>query len=278
MEDQFLGNRPVHDSHPPCRNNSFLSRQSFAHGPTDYLTVIEIDDYCQIQPSTLGTDICDVRDPHFAWTGGVEHLVQQVRCNWIIMLGVCGYFEPLWLSCPQLSSLHDPGYTVYGYGPAIYPKLFSDPRATVGLIALFKDIHNLDQQLLVLLPAVRWSAAKPFVITGSAHLKYFAHHLNGKTRTVIAHKLVDFPSLLEKMLTAFFKMSLSILASRSSLRNRAFSFSRSVILGFPLPGKLLYSYFWYSLLQRYNYSQGSLTHRQSLGHCPLQTNVRQPSA
>jgi len=170
------------------------------------------------------------------------------------MLGICCHLEPFGHPCLQLSSPHDPGYPVFGYRPTINPKLFGDPRAAVGLVTFFEDIHGLNQQLFIILPAGRWSAAKPFVITGSAHLKYFAHHLNGKTGTVIAQKLVDFPSLLEKMLTTFFKISLSIFASRSSLRNRAFSFSRSVILGFHLPGKLLFSYFWYSLLQRYNNS------------------------
>jgi uncharacterized protein len=43
-----------------------------------------------------------------------------------------------------------------------------------------------------------------------------AHHLNVKSNTVIIYELVDFPSLLEKMLTAFFKISLSIFAWRSS--------------------------------------------------------------
>jgi hypothetical protein len=96
------------------------------------------------------------------------------------------------------------GRQSFAPGPSIYLKFFRDPRAAIGLIAFFEDIHDLNQQLFILLPSGRWSAAKPFVITGSTHIKYFAHHLNGKTGTVIAHKLVDFPSLLEKMLTAFF--------------------------------------------------------------------------
>jgi len=79
-------------------------------------------------------------------------------------------------------------------------------------------------------------------------------HLNGRSGAVITYKLVNFPSLLEKMLTAFFKMSLSIFASRSSFFSRAFSLSRSVILGFPFPGKLFLSYCWYFLRHRYNNS------------------------
>ena len=50
VEDQLLGNRPVPDSHPPGRNNSFLSRQSLAHGPTYYLPVIEIAKSGQTEP------------------------------------------------------------------------------------------------------------------------------------------------------------------------------------------------------------------------------------
>lgn len=54
-----------------------------------------------------------------------------------------------------------------------------------------------------LLPANRGSASKPFVLTDPANLNYFAHHRNRRSGPVIAHELADFPSLLEKMLTAF---------------------------------------------------------------------------
>jgi len=51
-------------------------------------------------------------------------------------------------------------------------------------------------------------------------------------------KLVDLPSLLEKMLTAFFNISLSIWASLSSFFRRIISFCSDVKLAFPFPEKL----------------------------------------
>jgi hypothetical protein len=72
------------------------------------------------------------------------------------------------------------------------------------------------------------------IVAASSHPKYFAHPLNGKSNGGIANELIDFPSLLEKMLTTFFEISLSIFASRSYFHNRAFSFSKSVSLSIPL--------------------------------------------
>jgi hypothetical protein len=65
----------------------------------------------------------------------------------------------------------------------------------------------------------------------------FTHHLNGISHTVITYELIDFPSLTEKMLIAFFNISRSIFASRNSFRNLVFCLSRSVIFGLPFPGK-----------------------------------------
>jgi hypothetical protein len=92
------------------------------------------------------------------------------------------------------------------------------------------------------------------IVAASSHPKYFAHHLNGKSSGGIANELGDFPSLLEKMLTTFFEISLSIFASWSYFCNRAFSLSKSISLGIPLTGKLLFSYFWYSLRHWFNNS------------------------
>ena len=55
------------------------------------------------------------------------------------------------------------------------------------------------------------------------------------------HELEYFPSFLEKMPTAFFRISRSMQMSASSLRDRAFSVSSGLNFFFPLPGKLAVS-------------------------------------
>lgn len=170
------------------------------------------------------------------------------------MFGISCHNKSLRLPGSNTSSSHHFGNPVSGYYPTACFQLFCHPRATIGLITSFKNAHDLCQKFFILLPAEGWTTFQLLIIAAFSHLKYFAHLLNGKSGAVIAYKLIDFPSLLEKMLTAFFKISLSILASRSSLLSLATSLSRSVIFGFPLPGKLFFSYRWYSLRHRYNNS------------------------
>jgi len=170
------------------------------------------------------------------------------------MPGICCCNELLGFSGLDIGCPHNIGDPLPGYFPALCSYLLCDPWTAICFMTILKNIHNLYQQVLVLLPASRRAIFHPFIITTFSHLKYFAHHLNGKSGSVITYKLVDFPSLTEKMLTAFFKMSLSICAFRSAFFNRAFSLSRSVIFGLPWSGKLLFSYLWYSLRQRYNTS------------------------
>ena len=170
------------------------------------------------------------------------------------MLRIGSYFEFLSSFGPQISSTHHSGNFILPYRPSSFLQLTSHPYAPITLLTLFKYLHDLYQKLLIQFPTVGGTLFEPAIITAFGHLKHFTHHLNGKSGSVITYELVDLPSLLEKMLTAFFKMSLSILASRSSFCNRAFSFSKSVILGFPFPGKLLSWYFSCSLLHRYNNS------------------------
>ena len=68
------------------------------------------------------------------------------------------------------------------------------------------------------------------------------------------HELEYFPSFLEKMPTAFFRISRSMQMSASSLRDRAFSVSSGLNFFFPLPGKLAVSFDANSLRQRYSSS------------------------
>ena len=117
------------------------------------------------------------------------------------------------LSSPDLCCTHHASNAIFGHPPALGPQFLSYPGTAVGLSAVFKNIHNPGQQILIILPAHGRCVFKPCIATAFCQLENLAHHLNGKSGAMIVYELVDFPSLLEKMLTAFFKMSLSILAS-----------------------------------------------------------------
>jgi hypothetical protein len=123
-----------------------------------------------------------------------------------------------------------------------------------------KNVHKLCQEFFILLPTKRKAFFYPSIIAAFSHHEYFAHHLNGKSGAVIANKLIDFQSLLENMMTAMFKMSLSSLALRISFFSRAFSFFSSVIFGFPCQE------YCYSLCHRYNNS-GRIQNSSAISWC-----------
>lgn len=78
---------------------------------------------------------------------------------------------------------------------------------------------------------------QPLIIPAFAHPNSLTHLLNGKSGVVHRYELKYFPSLLEKMLTAFFRMFRSISAFFNSFFNRAISRWSSVILALPFPEK-----------------------------------------
>src|SRR5690606_11244040 len=70
----------------------------------------------------------------------------------------------------------------------------------------------------------------PIIITATAHLHYFAHLLNRKITPIICYKSISFRSPLEKMLMAFLRISLSIVASFKAFLNNLFSCSRFLLV------------------------------------------------
>src|SRR5690606_10720314 len=94
------------------------------------------------------------------------------------------------------------------------------------------------------------------VVAASGHLKDPAHLPDSKYVLVVFHEPEYLLSLLEKMLTAFFRMSRSISASFRAFFNWAISRCSAVIRGFPLPAKLASPTALCSRLQRRTISAG----------------------
>jgi len=70
----------------------------------------------------------------------------------------------------------------------------------------FLDLH--DEFMLFELPQTD-RVVKPVIIAAGTHLKHFTHLLNGKLVSMLLYESEYRQSPLEKMLTAFFKISLS---------------------------------------------------------------------
>ena len=140
------------------------------------------------------------------------------------------------------------------HGEFASEEVWRNSGATIGFLAFQINVPDLFHQSLIFNIPFCWFSALPLIICTPGNAKYLAHLPNGKLGAVPAYKPVCFPSLLEKMLTAFFRISRSNCASRSSFFNRVSSFSYSVWVIFPWPGKQDSGCFSASRRQRYSNS------------------------
>ena len=97
-------------------------------------------------------------------------------------------------------------------------KVLKNDSATASLVKKLQDISPFFSM------GTEGSLA-PCVKTGLADFENLAHHLNRKFVRVSHHEREPFRSLEEKMVMAFFRMSRSILTSRSSFFSLANSAS-----------------------------------------------------
>jgi len=75
MMDRSFNSRAVLGGHVECVDNKLLG-YSFVHGPSNDHSGIQVHTYSQVQPSLLGGDVSDVRDPDLVRGGHREILVQ----------------------------------------------------------------------------------------------------------------------------------------------------------------------------------------------------------
>ena len=87
---------------------------------------------------------------------------------------------------------------------------------SIPLLKFIKQRFNPSFQRLLSLRDLSCGVFRPFVIRPTTDIKHFTHLLNGMYIAVLGYEPVDFPSLLEKKRTAFFKMSRSSFTSANS--------------------------------------------------------------
>lgn len=199
------------------------SIQAFTQCPTQHLSTSQIKYYGQVQPTLQGMDIGNVRDPYLALLPDLKLPIQQVICHRMAMLGISRSHIFSLDFTAQVSLFHQTGYPWTGYPHTQALQVLANSWTAIALLALVMDEPNLLGNLFIFKRPFARHSIEPFVITAFAHLQYFTHLLDGKLPSVLGYELVDFPSLLEKMPTAFFKMSRSWRTSSSSRFSRASS-------------------------------------------------------
>src|SRR3989338_716862 len=85
MEDASQGRAPPPYSLIQCLNHQVRS-QSITHGPSDYLSGIEVQNHYQIQPAFQCWNIRNIRGPYSVWLLCHKVLTQKILSNRQIVL------------------------------------------------------------------------------------------------------------------------------------------------------------------------------------------------
>src|SRR5210317_42032 len=201
---------------PLQRHNHHFMAQRAAQRPADHHTGEHIDDHCQVQPTGSGRQIRDIRYPHPVRSLRRKVSFKQIRCHREFMFAIGGHLIFTSNLGTQPGLAHSLGHTVFTHLTAPISKLLGDLRAAVAPLALLIDFANLSIQSLIIKLASTRLAFQPSVISTARHLKDSAHLQYTPNRAVLAYEPEYRCGSVEKMATAFFKIS-------RSRRSRSFS-------------------------------------------------------
>src|SRR5690606_2012228 len=140
---------------------------------------------------------------------------------------------------PDTGLLHQSGNSGPGNGELSIQKFFSYPRAPVSGPAFLIHLPYFFCELNISSASGRRHCFQPAVKTASAYFENTAHLLNSKYIPVSFYEPEYLLPPLEKMPTAFFRISRSVCTSCSSFFKRWISSCSGVRIVFPLPEKLV---------------------------------------
>ena len=100
-----------------------------------------------MEPSFVGRDVGNVRQPNCIGQGDVELSLKQIGRNGMRMPTIGGdRYPPPPSRWAQPFLLHEPGHRALGNAKPTVPKLSMDPRRAIALLALKEDRLDLGSQ------------------------------------------------------------------------------------------------------------------------------------
>ena len=227
--------RTTPSNRPFQRSYHHFMDQRTAQRPADQHTREQIDDHRQVQSTRSGGQVRDIRHPYLVRCRCRKVSLKQIWRYAKIMLAIGGHtiFASNLGSKPGFA--HSPGHTVFTHCAAPISKFLGDLRASIASLVLFVDLTNFSIQFLIIKLSLARLMFQPTVISTARHLKDSAHLQNTPNTAVLDYEPEYRCGSVEKMATAFFKMS-------RSRRSRWFSCFRrrscsSSGFKWPLPGK-----------------------------------------
>lgn len=119
------------------------------HGPADQPSSVEVDDASDEQPAFIGGDVGDIRYPPLVRTRCRKILLEQVRRNRQIMVGIRGGDESRGGSQADAHAAHQAGNPLATDLLAVGEQIRMDSRTTIRLSALGVDHLNARSQTTI---------------------------------------------------------------------------------------------------------------------------------
>src|SRR5918911_1888558 len=211
VQQPWLGTLALH-GHAQGGDAEFCI-QRFTHGPTDYHTITQVNQYGQIQPTFHGSNVSYISTPNAIRIPDRRHAeapLQKVTRHRMSMFRVGCLRSPTPLHArPQSRLLHQPHNALSSAVPATCTHLSMNPRTTVSLPAALIESGNQRPQNLVFTGSGTWHSSLGRIEAGSTNLQDSTHRGQRKLVSMQPDAGVLHDFSFAKYAAAFFKKSRS---------------------------------------------------------------------
>jgi hypothetical protein len=123
---------------------------ALAHGPTDDLAAVEIQDGRQVKPAFLGLDVGDVRHPKLIERGGLGCCRQTIGGDGLIVVAV-GRLDAVaaFLASAQTLFPREASDAIASMAASFFAQFLLDARSAIGLTAAGMNLVDLMGQGLI---------------------------------------------------------------------------------------------------------------------------------
>ena len=202
--------------------------QCLAHGPADDLAGCHVDDRGEKEPAFTGRNVGQVGEPHLIRPSRYEALPEPVRGNGKRVPAVRrAHAARQSGQSPKPGPSHEPCDAMASDTPSVCAQHGMNARRSVGPRTVGVDDPNVLEQGPVLAGARALLSPAPSIIAARRDPQHTAHHPNRPHAAVLIDEPERHRVAAAKMSAAFFKISRSDCACRSSHFSLAFSEARS---------------------------------------------------
>ena len=158
--------------HVQGNHNGAVRRQSVAERVTDNLPVEQIQNYGQVVPTAIRSQIGNITAPDFIGDIDGKILSQKILCNRLMMIAICCHLE---LSCRSGSNTqdsHQPCYSGAAAPVTPVPQHLGNPGTAIRFMMLLMNGFDLFHQFSVFCASTTFSSLCPSIIAADRNTKH----------------------------------------------------------------------------------------------------------